>query len=85
MATKYLFIVFAKPLCYSISVKAVGKGDAFFSYNRIGVKAVIQNIIVFLFLVAPGTSSGAAFLIYNQDARANGMGMAVISTRVNVL
>jgi len=33
-----------------------------------------------LCLATPGTASGAAFLIYNQDARANGMGMAVASS-----
>lgn len=35
--------------------------------------------MVLLLLGLPDDVSGAAFLIYNQDARANGMGMAVIS------
>jgi long-chain fatty acid transport protein len=51
-----------------------------FTDNKIGVKAVIQNIIALFCLVTPDTASGAAFLIYNQDARANGMGMAVVSS-----
>ncbi|HOF57094.1 MAG TPA: outer membrane protein transport protein [Syntrophorhabdaceae bacterium] len=38
------------------------------------------NIILFLVFVLPSHALGAAFLIYNQDAKANGMGMAVISS-----
>lgn len=74
-----IFIVFFKAFCYSIKARQISKGDAFL-YNKTGVIAVMQNIIVLLSLVAPGTASGAAFLIYNQDARANGMGMAVASS-----
>jgi long-chain fatty acid transport protein len=60
--------------------KATYKGDAF-TYHEIGVKTVIGNIIVALLLLGmPVEVTGAAFLIYNQDARANGMGMAVISS-----
>jgi long-chain fatty acid transport protein len=51
-----------------------------FTYHKIGVKTVIKNIIVLSLLIMPCEVSGAAFLIYNQDARANGMGMAVISS-----
>ncbi len=36
--------------------------------------------MVLLLLGMPGEASGAGFLIYNQDAQANGMGMAVASS-----
>ena len=41
-------------------------------------------LLFFLFLI-PLDVFGAAFLIYNQDAKANGMGMAAASTKANVL
>jgi long-chain fatty acid transport protein len=37
-------------------------------------------ILVFSLLFIPVYAFGSAFLIYNQDAKANGMGMAVISS-----
>ncbi len=38
------------------------------------------KILFFLFIFLPSNTFGAAFLIYNQDAKANGMGMAVVSS-----
>lgn len=36
----------------------------------------MKIIFIFLFFFIPRVVFGAAFLIYNQDAKANGMGMA---------
>ncbi len=41
----------------------------------------MKKMLLFsLFLLLPPNAFGAAFLIYNQDAKANGMGMAVVSS-----
>lgn len=40
----------------------------------------MKIILVFLLLLSPSYAFSAAFLIYNQDAKANGMGMAVVSS-----
>jgi long-chain fatty acid transport protein len=44
------------------------------------VQKMKRTIILFLLCLVPLDAFGAAFLIYNQDAKATGMGMAVVSS-----
>jgi long-chain fatty acid transport protein len=80
MATKYFLYCFFQTFVLFNQRKSRSARGMLFTYNKISVKTVIGNIMLLLLLGMPGEVSGAAFLIYNQDARANGMGMAVVSS-----